>query len=424
MNNRDQLALLPQTSHHPRLHAARWTREYLYCQLIPYIGNKRKLLPLIEQAIETTWPPCVPHHQASTLNHQPVFLDAFAGSGVVSRLAKMLGFRVISNDWEPYGFEINSAFVACNEPPEFAALGGMVAAFEALNNLPPIEGYFARHMCPADDRNPDPERERMFFTHANGAKIDAMREEIERWDQEGLISRREKSVLLAALIYSVSYVSNTSGVFKGFHRGWGGANGTALYRILSDIQLSPPVFMDNASENEVLREDANELVRRVDADIIYLDPPYNQHQYGPNYHILNTVALWDKPPVNPCILVNGRKTDKSAIRRDWRAERRSAYCYKETAPAAFGQLVSDCRSRWVLVSYSTDGIIPLAEMLSILGKFGKLSAVNRRYKRYRVSPTRPSAQGYNTEFVLTLDKEGENGRSAEKLLGELMVDHL
>jgi len=125
--------------------------------------------------------------------------------------------------------------------------------------------------------------------------------------------------------------------------------------------------------------------------------------------------------VNPCILVNGRKTDKSAIRKDWRSDRRSAYCYKETAAATFEQLVSNCRSRWVLVSYSTDGIIPLEDMLSILGKLGKLSAVSRRYKRYRVSPTRPSAQGYNTEFVLILDKDGQNGHSAEALLGELGV---
>lgn len=452
------------TAHHPRRHAARWTNEYLYRQLIPYIGNKRKLLPLIKQAIEATGlcpsPPAhssrpEPTHflrpelvegrdvgdrtlrqaqsanivrvnkgnsQLSTPNSQLTFLDLFAGSGVVSRLAKTMGLRVISNDWEPYAFEINSAYIACNRPPDFAALGGMQAAFERLNLLPPSDGYFAKHFCPADDRNPDPERERMFFTRANGAKIDAMREQIEAWENHGLVSRLEKSVLLAALIYSVSYVSNTSGVFKGFHRGWGGANGTALYRILSDIRLEPPVFLDNGADNRVLREDANTLVKRVEADIIYLDPPYNQHQYGSNYHVLNTVALWDTPPVNPTILVNGRAADKSAIRKDWRTERRSAYCYRATAPAAFERLVSDCRSRWVLVSYSTDGIIPMPELLEILGRFGTLSAVSRPYKRYRVSPTRPSPRAYNTEFVLILDKEGRRGGSAETVLRQLEAD--
>ena len=68
-------------------HAAARTTEYMYHQLIPYIGNKRKLLPLIAEAIRQTG------LEVGT------FLDAFAGSGVVSRLAKTLGFAVISNDF-------------------------------------------------------------------------------------------------------------------------------------------------------------------------------------------------------------------------------------------------------------------------------------------------------------------------------------
>ena len=47
--------------------------------------------------------------------------------------------------------------------------------------------------------------------------------------------------------------SNTSGVFKGFHRGWGGRTGTALYRILGDLRLAPPVFWDNGQDNEAMR---------------------------------------------------------------------------------------------------------------------------------------------------------------------------
>ncbi len=396
-------------NHNPRLHAARWTRDYLYCQLIPYIGNKRKLLPLIHEAILKTG--VLTEERSSS----PVFFDAFAGSGVVSRLAKTLGFRVICNDWEPYTLELNSAYIGLNRPPAFSKLGGIDRAFHILNSLPPEEGYFALHYCPKDDDCPDPERERMFFTRANGMRIDAMRRQIEEWSFRGFIDRREMSTLLAPLIYSVSYVSNTSGVFKGFHRGWGGANGTALYRILSEIHVEPPVFWDNREENIVLRKNANELIKYIEADITYIDPPYNQHQYGSNYHLLNTVALWDKPAVNPCIVVEGRVKDKSAIRKDWRTERKSAYCYSVSAGEAFEQLIADCRSRWALVSYSTDGIIPIEQLVSILCKYGKVSAVSREYKRYRVSPTRPSKRGYNREFVLILDKHS-SGPPAEQTL--------
>jgi adenine-specific DNA-methyltransferase len=219
-------------------HAAVRTDEYLYNQLIPYIGNKRKLLWLIAEAIRQTG------------ITGGTFVDFFAGSSVVARLAKTLGYRVVSNDWEPYAHILNQCYVQCNTLPAFAALGGAARAFVLLNEAAPMEGYVARHLCPRDDACPDPAVERMFFTHANGAKIDAMREQIRRWEQEGVLTDDETAVLLAALVYAVSYTSNTSGVFKGFHRGWGGSTRTALYRILSQIELRPPVLHDNGLDNQ------------------------------------------------------------------------------------------------------------------------------------------------------------------------------
>src|SRR3990172_6917684 len=96
---------------------------YLTDQLIPYIGNKRKLLPMIRSAIEATG------------LRAGAFCDVFAGSGVVSRLAKRMGFRVIANDWEPYSQVINSAYIQMNNPPRFSSLGGMQTAFDTLNSL-------------------------------------------------------------------------------------------------------------------------------------------------------------------------------------------------------------------------------------------------------------------------------------------------
>jgi adenine-specific DNA-methyltransferase len=73
-------------------HSAASTQDYVFQQLIPYIGNKRRLLNVILQAINMT----------GINPRQATFLDLFAGSGVVSRMAKKCGFRVLSNDWEPY----------------------------------------------------------------------------------------------------------------------------------------------------------------------------------------------------------------------------------------------------------------------------------------------------------------------------------
>lgn len=411
-------------------HAAVRTQEYLFNQLFPYIGNKRKLLPLIWEAIQQchskldaessqsnkcnfSLDSCVSRNDKRGL----LFVDFFSGSGVVSRLAKKNGFKVISNDWEPYSYFYNKAYIEQNSYPDFKELGGIKKVYDYLNNIEGVHGYISEYYCPWDDLKPDTEKERMFFTHNNGVRIDAIRETIEKWDKEGKINSKEKAILLASLIYSVSYVSNTSGVFKGFHNGWGGQTGTALYRILSSLTLHPPVLFNNKQKNKVYKMDAQTLAEKIETgeledwkedkrkiDIAYLDPPYNQHPYGSNYHILNTIALWDKPKINKHILVNGKKTNKSAIRTDWRKDRRSQYNYKDEATKALEKLIKSINADYILLSYSTDGHMNLKDVLEIFASNGKLSMVTKTYKRYRVSTQRMSEKPYNVETVLILDK--------------------
>ena len=403
----------PFVKYKAREHAAVRTQEYLYNQLFPYIGNKRKLLPLIFEAI------------LKTKFENGLFVDFFSGSGVVARLAKKLGFRVIANDWEPYSFFYNSAYIKQNDFPLFKELGGIKETYDYLNNLEGIHGYISEYYCPWNDKNPDIKKERMFFTHKNGMKIDAMREKTLEWEKAKKVSIEEKNILLASLIYSASYVSNTSGVFKGFHNGWGGKTGTALYRILSDIELIPPVLFDNKQKNKVYQLDsqilAEQLQNEEKINIAYLDPPYNQHPYGSNYHILNTLALWDKPEINKSILINGKKTNKSAIRTDWRTDRRSAYNYKDEATCALDKLIRAINSDYILLSYSTDGHMNLKDVLEMLAEQGKLSMVTKAYKRYRVSTPRMSDKPYNVETVLILDKNKLSQKGiVKKLWGEFL----
>jgi len=388
--------------YHRKHHAAARTSEFLFNQLIPYIGNKRKLLRMIHQALQRTSQP------TGTL------VDFFAGSGVVSRLAKLLGYRVVANDWEPYAQAINRCYIARNEPPALASLGGYQRAIDRLNGLPAKIGWVTEHLCPRDDARYDVKTDRMFYMRKNGMRIDAIREEIAAWKDAGRIDDEEEACLLSPLVYQACYRSNTSGVFKGFHNGWGGQTGTALYRIATDLKLDAPVFFDNEQENSVFREDAQTLAERLasrEVDIAYLDPPYNQHPYGSNYHVLNSVVLWDKPLLSRAITPG----TKAAIRRDWRTRRRSAYNHKDEAGKAYERLLDAINARYILTSYSTDGTIPLESLLRSNVHRGHVSLVMQGYKRYRVSSQRFSKKPMNVELVLVTDTHRKRNVSADAL---------
>ncbi|MEN6356557.1 MAG: DNA adenine methylase [Armatimonadota bacterium] len=381
--------------------------NYLFNQLIPYIGNKRKLLDLIAKPLRNTG-----------TRSDATFLDLFAGGGVVSRFAKSLGYQVISNDWEPYTKPINTCYVACNQAPAFTALGGYEASIDILNSLPPRVDWVTEHLCPDDDTDYDIARDRMFYMRKNGMRIDAIRHQIELWKSAGLIDDVEEACLLAPLLYQACYNSNTSGVFKGFHNGWGGQTRTALYRIAGDLKLSPAVFHDNGKTNLVTCRDAQELADDMGADkvaVAYLDPPYNQHPYGSNYHVLNSVTLWDKPKLSKKIT----QGTKSAIRMDWRDLRRSPYNYKSEALQAYGRLIDSINAHFIMTSYSTDGIIPLDQLLAANVERGSVHVEMREYKRYRVSSQRFSTKPVNVEIVVVVDTHKARSASVDKLMADI-----
>ncbi|MGI4789072.1 MAG: DNA adenine methylase [Janthinobacterium lividum] len=394
-----------------RGHSAFRTRDYVFHQLIPYIGNKRKLLRLIHEAVDKT-----------RIAPATTFLDLFAGSGVVSRMAKKQGFRVISNDWEPYAQAINQCYIAANSAPAFDHFGGYENAVARLNSITPCSDWITQHLCPANDDEYDIHRDRLFYTRSNGMIIDAMRLQLQHWQDKGLLSPLEFSCLLAPMLYQACYTSNTSGVFKGFHNGWGGQTKTALYRILSQFQLKPALFHDNFQENTVYQLDALQLAKWLNAngetvDIAYLDPPYNQHPYGSNYHVLNTITLWDKPPLTEQI--EGR--NKSAIREDWRTERRSPYNHRQEAARAYAALMQTLNARYILTSYSTDGLIPLMALIETCIQRGQTDFVLQQYKRYRVSTQRFSEKPLNIELILIVDTgKSHRGQSAEAICDSIM----
>lgn len=271
-----------------------------------------------------------------------------------------------------------------------------------------------------NDDSYDPEHERMFYMRKNGMRIDAIREQTGAWRENGVIDDTEECCLIAPLLYQSCYTSNTSGVFKGFHRGWGGQTGTALYRIAGDLRLAPAVFYNNGLQNSVHCLDAQILAEHLqdrEVDVVYIDPPYNQHPYGSNYHVLNTITLWDHPQTSRQI----EQGTKSAIRTDWRTSRRSAYNSRQTAAEAYAKLLETLKAHHVLTSYSTDGTVPLRDLLAANVRLGDVCVESRGYKRYRVSSQRFSSKPMNVEFVVVLDKRRRPSASVDELTDEVLL---
>lgn len=395
--------------------------DYLTRQIIAYIGNKRKLLDLILKAIQQTGLEIKPGLR---------FLDLFAGSGVVSRLAKMLNFEVFTNDWEFYSFIISSCYLKTNKSDIERLFGSQekfLQLLDTINSLPnpgKDEQYMAKYYAPKEDDidAADYKTERLFYTRQNALNIDKIRNHIEdnfpvtgvQGDSDENLQKR--NVLLAELIYEAATHNNTSGVFKACHKGFGGHGKDALTRILGEIKLNPPVLIDSDFPVHVFQEDANILVEKLDeVDVAYLDPPYNQHQYGSNYHILNTIAKWDHIPAELELNEKGELKEKAAIRQDW-VNTRSRYCYKEKAALAFENLISKIRAKHILISYSTDGIIPFEQMQKICMKKGKVSIVTNEYTTYRGGKQSNKRRNTNIEFILCINTaEKTSEEDVEKL---------
>ncbi len=374
--------------------------DYLTRQLIAYIGNKRRILGFLYRIF-------------SRLQEQhPIhtFLDPFAGSGAVARLARQMGYRVAANDWEEYSRIINSTHITLN-PLEaerlFSDFGGIEKTLEYLNSLSgtPQRPLISRFYAPASTEEADYRTERLFYTRENALFIDRVREAIDRiWPPGG----QAHDLLMALLLYEAATHVNTSGVFKAYHKGFGGHSRDALSRIMSPMKLEYPVLIDGPADCEVQQLDAADFLEPRSGDLCYLDPPYNIHQYGSNYHLLNTIARWDFPPINNEIGPDGRLESKAGIRADWK-QTRSDFCSKAAAPAALRRVLNATDTRWVVLSYNSEGIIPMEQLMDILSEFGHIEIHSLDYVTYRGGRQSINRRTYNTEFQLVVEHRRELG---------------
>ena len=391
-------------------------------RLIAYIGNKRAILPFIARTVRL-----LRDGHGSGL---PTFIDPFCGTGAVSRLARSIGFRVMANDWELYSRIVTAAsigFAPSQVDQLFREFGGLPVLLDHLNRLdgPPIDPYLSRYYAPRETERPIIGAERLFYTAENAVKIDRIREEIDTIcpPDGSRAAEGRRTILLASLIYEAATHANTSGVFKAYHNGYGGHGRDALRRILAPIELETPPMPAGPVGTADCR-DAVVFLGAASGDVCYLDPPYSGHQYGSNYFMLNTIALWDKPPVDNARDSDGRLLSKAGIRPDW-TRTRSDFCSKRRATEAIREAVDAVDCRHLIMSYSSDGIVKLEELADLLASAGALTVETSGHTTYRGGRQSNARLDANSEFLFVVDRSMPPGKHGiERALAEARVRRL
>lgn len=359
---------------------------YLSQQLITYIGNKRSLLHFISQGLKQV--------RRRLGKQRLAAFDVFSGSGVVARFLKQYSKRLLVNDIETYASIINSCYLANKSVIDQVELEHWYLWLRShLTEDALVPGFISELYAP-QDMHQIRKGERCFYTPRNARYIDTARSLI------AAVPQSLQPFFIAPLLAEASVHANTSGVFKGFYKNaetgtgqFGGRNRDALKRILGPIQLPMPIFSNFESELSIFKEDANILVNQIDeVDLAYIDPPYNQHPYGSNYFMLNLIAEYRRPEALSPV---------SGIPEDWR---RSAYNKRQEAYRALSELVENIKAKFLLVSFNSEGFIPLSDMVALLNTVGRVEVLESRYNTFRGSRNLKNRPVHVTEYLYLVEK--------------------
>ena len=303
-----------------------------------YIGSKFSLLGFLDESISS-----VVGGDLSNLT----FCDMFAGTGVVGAYFKNCVKKLIANDIEPYSYALNNHYIK-NDLDE----NNLENLVNKYTNLPPKKGKIFEFYAPGGGNG------RQYFSDENACRIDAIRQGI----SELKPGSNEHFAMIASLLESADMVANTASVYGAFLKIF---KKTAIKPLnFSLAKFTPPL-----RQNEVYMADANKLIEKISGDILYLDPPYNHREYGANYHLLNTITLYD----------DFTPRGKTGLRE----YKKSLWCKKQTVMMVFQDLIKKANFKYIFLSYNNEGLMSEVQIREILSRYGRYDLVKRQHQRFR-----------------------------------------
>lgn len=306
-----------------------------------YLGNKYKLLPFITGVVSDECPDITS------------IADIFAGTGAVS--SAFTDKVIITNDLMYSNYICNYAWFGAEEYDSQIIID-CVVRYNALTDLE--DNYMTDNFADT------------YFSRDDCAKIGYIREDIEVLYKKGDINTRERAILITSLLYAMDKIANTCGHYDAYRKGVEFDKSLELYVPMANRQNNP--------NNQCFNMDSNELVKNIEADLVYIDPPYNSRQYCDAYHLLENVARWEKPKVFGV----AKKMDRSTMK--------SKYC-TQSATEAFEQLIGDIKAKYILLSYNnmaekgndrSNAKISDQDIMRILEKKGEVKVFSESYKAF------------------------------------------
>ena len=306
-----------------------------------YLGNKYKLLPFITKVVE---------EECENVN---TVADVFAGTGAVA--SAFTDKKLITND-NMYSNYICHVAWFDSEPYSEEKLVSLIIGYNGM--IINQDNYMSEKFADT------------YFSLADCRKIGFIREDIETRFHNGEINGRERALLITSLLYAMDKIANTCGHYDAYRQG---------AEFDKHLELAVPQPDADLNENNVCyNRDTNELVKEIEADLVYIDPPYNSRQYCDLYHLLENVARWDKPEVFGV----ARKMDRRALK--------SEYCTQK-ATAAFEKLIDSVHAKYILLSYNnmeekgnsrSNAKMSDEDIMRILEKKGTVKVFAEDYKAF------------------------------------------
>tara|TARA_Y200000002_G_scaffold377310_1_gene382709 strand:+ start:1477 stop:2616 length:1140 start_codon:yes stop_codon:yes gene_type:complete len=349
-------------------------KDYYSKQIITYLGSKRKFINKIDEIIKVL---------KKELGLEKLNIgEGFSGSGVVSRLFKNRanGGKFYVNDISSYSKILNECYLTDLDKLTKDELAYLQTILTTMKNYVKIENtyepFISKYWAPKDDDNILP-NERVYFSHKNAVMIDKMMYFI-----KNNIGKEYQKFFIGPLIVQASINNNTNGQFSAYFKDekkekgkFGGKKSVDLQRILRPIEPLLPILTNGKADVKISQLDANEWIKTTgNLDLVYYDPPYNKHPYNIYYFLLDIISNW-----------NTKLEIPETYRGQPKNWLKSSYCSLKKAKQTFEDLISNTKSKFIMISYNSKGIIPLDEMDEILQKKGKVEKIpiqHNTYNRY------------------------------------------